>query len=29
MPGFGVARGLASSGALARPAVAPVPGAGK
>jgi preprotein translocase subunit SecD len=29
MPGFGVARGLASRGALARPAVAPVPGAGK
>jgi preprotein translocase subunit SecD len=29
MPGFGVARGLASSGALARPTVAPVPGAGK
>jgi preprotein translocase subunit SecD len=29
MPGFGVARGLASSRALARPAVAPVPGAGK
>jgi preprotein translocase subunit SecD len=29
MPGFGVARGLASSGAVARPAVAPVPGAGK
>jgi len=29
MPGFGVARGLASSGALARPAVVPVPGAGK
>jgi preprotein translocase subunit SecD len=29
MPGFGVARGLASSGALARPAAAPVPGAGK
>jgi preprotein translocase subunit SecD len=29
MPGFGVARGLASSGALARPVVAPVPGAGK
>jgi preprotein translocase subunit SecD len=29
MPAFGVARGLASSGALARPAVAPVPGAGK
>jgi preprotein translocase subunit SecD len=28
MPGFGVARGLASRGALARPAVAPVPGAG-
>ncbi len=29
MPGFGVARGLASSGALARPVAAPVPGAGK
>jgi preprotein translocase subunit SecD len=29
MPGFGVARGLASSGALARPVVAAVPGAGK
>jgi preprotein translocase subunit SecD len=29
MPGFGVARGLASRGTLARPAVAPVPGAGK
>ena len=29
MPGFGVARGLASGGALAPPAVAPVPGAGK
>ena len=29
MPGFGVARGLASSGVLARPVVAPAPGAGK
>ncbi|HET6834007.1 MAG TPA: protein translocase subunit SecD [Acidimicrobiales bacterium] len=29
MPGFGVARGLASRGGLARPAAAPVPGAGK
>ena len=29
MPVFGVARGLASSGTLARPAAVPVPGAGK
>jgi preprotein translocase subunit SecD len=29
MPGFGVARGLASSGVLARPVAAPVPGAGR
>ena len=29
MPGFGVARGLASRGVLARPVVAPAPGAGK
>src|SRR5262245_10914999 len=29
MPGFGVARGLASSGVLARPVAAPFPGAGK
>ncbi len=29
MPGFGVARGLGSSGAMARPVAAPAPGAGK